>query len=84
MGIGIVGGIYAIFGGLKAVCGFRYINGVGLVIGGLLIPILGFKVLGDGSVLNGIEQLVINSPEKLNAIGGTTDPVPFFNTITVI
>lgn len=83
-GIGIVGGIYAIFGGLKAVAVSDTINGVGLVIGGLLIPILGFKVLGDGSVLNGIEQLVINSPEKLNAIGGTTDPVPFSTLFTGI
>ena len=83
-GIGIVGGIYAIFGGLKAVAVSDTINGVGLVIGGLLIPFLGFKVLGDGSILNGIEKLVIESPEKLNAIGSATDPVPFSTLFTGI
>lgn len=83
-GIGIIGGIYAIFGGLKAVAVSDTINGVGLVIGGLLIPFLGFKVLGDGSILNGIEKLVIESPEKLNAIGGAGDPVPFSTLFTGI
>lgn len=83
-GIGIIGGIYAIFGGLKAVAVSDTINGVGLVIGGLLIPVLGFKVLGDGSILNGIETLVINSPEKLNAVGSATAPVPFSTLFTGI
>lgn len=83
-GIGIIGGIYAIFGGLKAVAVSDTINGVGLVIGGLLIPFLGFKVLGDGSILNGIEKLVIESPEKLSAIGGAGDPVPFSTLFTGI
>lgn len=83
-GIGIIGGIYAIFGGLKAVAVSDTINGVGLVIGELLIPFLGFKVLGDGSILNGIEKLVIESPEKLSAIGGAGDPVPFSTLFTGI
>lgn len=76
--------IYAIFGGLKAVAVSDTINGVGLVIGGLLIPFLGFKVLGDGSILNGIEKLVIESSEKLSAIGGAGDPVPFSTLFTGI
>lgn len=83
-GIGIVGGIYAIFGGLKAVAVSDTINGVGLVIGGLLIPFLGFKVLGDGSVLAGVEKLVIETPDKLNAIGSSTAPVPFSTLFTGI
>ena len=36
--IGIIGGCYAIFGGLKAVAVSDTINGVGLIIGGLMIP----------------------------------------------
>ena len=83
-GIGIVGGIYAIFGGLKAVAVSDTINGIGLVIGGLLIPYLGFKLLGNGSILNGVEILVINCPTKLNAIGSATDPVPFSTLFTGI
>ena len=35
--IGVIGSIYAIFGGLKAVALSDTVNGVGLLIGGLLI-----------------------------------------------
>jgi SSS family solute:Na+ symporter len=38
VGIGIIGSIYAIFGGLKAVAISDTINGYGLLIGGLAIP----------------------------------------------
>ena len=40
-GIGIIGSIYAIFGGLKAVAISDTVNGIGLLIGGLLIPVFG-------------------------------------------
>ena len=43
--IGIIGGCYAIFGGLKAVAVSDTINGIGLIIGGLMIPFLGFAAL---------------------------------------
>ena len=39
--ITIIGSIYAIFGGLKAVAVSDTINGVGLLIGGLMIPFRG-------------------------------------------
>ena len=38
--ISVVGSIYAIFGGLKAVAVSDTVNGVGLLIGGLMIPFL--------------------------------------------
>lgn len=40
--IGVIGGCYAIFGGLKAVAVSDTINGIGLIIGGLMVPFLGF------------------------------------------
>ena len=40
--IGIIGSIYAIFGGLKAVAVSDTVNGIGLIIGGLAIPVLGY------------------------------------------
>ena len=46
--IGVIGSIYAIFGGLKAVAVSDTVNGVGLLIGGLLIPILSICILGNG------------------------------------
>ena len=67
--IGIVGSIYAIFGGLKAVAISDTVNAVGLLIGGTLVPIFGLIYIGDGSVLQGIEALAASNPEKLNVIG---------------
>src|SRR5690606_7385712 len=52
-GIGVIGSIYAVFGGLKAVAVSDSINAIGLIIGGLLIPVFGLMAIGDGSVLNG-------------------------------
>ena len=67
--ITIIGSIYAIFGGLKAVAVSDTINGVGLLIGGLLIPILSICILGNGSFLAGIQDFITNVPaEKFNAV----------------
>lgn len=74
--IGIVGAIYAIFGGLKAVAVSDTINGVGLLIGGLMIPIFGLIVLGDGNFMEGITKLVTEHPEKLNAINPANSQAP--------
>src|SRR6056300_441016 len=57
-GIGIIGSIYAIFGGLKAVAVSDSINAIGLLIGGLLIPIFGLMAIGDGNALDGLSILV--------------------------
>lgn len=38
--IGIIGSIYAVFGGLKAVAVSDTINGIGLIVGGLAVPVL--------------------------------------------
>ena len=65
----IIGSIYAIFGGLKAVAVSDTVNGVGLLIGGLLIPILSICILGNGSFLAGIQDFITNVPaEKFNAV----------------
>ena len=80
--IGIIGSLYAIFGGLKAVAVSDTINGVGLLIGGLMIPVIGLFVLGDGSLFKGFGTIMENTPEKLNAIGKPEDPVPFSTMFT--
>ena len=61
--IGIVGSLYAIFGGLKAVAVSDTVNAVGLLIGGTLVPIFGLMYIGDGSVMHGIEALVASMEE---------------------
>lgn len=52
--IGVIGGCYAIFGGLKAVAVSDTINGIGLIIGGLMIPFLGLALLGHETTGGGI------------------------------
>ncbi len=75
--IGLIGAAYAVFGGLKAVAVSDTLNGVGLLVIGVLVPVLGLMKLGGGDVLAGTAMLVASHPEKLNAIGSSTDPTPF-------
>lgn len=77
IGVGVIGSLYAIFGGLKAVAVSDTINGLGLLIGGLMIPILGLIKLGGGSFTVGVDTLIATQPEKLNAVGASTSSVPF-------
>lgn len=81
-GIGIVGIFYAVFGGLKAVAVSDSINAIGLLIGGLLIPVFGLLLVGDGSIIEGLNILTSENPEKFTSIGDKTDPVPFHTLFT--
>lgn len=80
--VGIIGAAYAIFGGLKAVAISDTLNGVGLLVIGLLIPLIGFHALGDGNMLAGMKTIATEEPEKLNAIGSSEDSVPFGTIFT--
>ena len=80
--IGAIGIVYAIFGGLKAVAVSDLINAIGLLIGGLLIPIFGLSVIGDGSIMNGLSTLWHSNPEKFNAVGDVTSSIPFGTIFT--
>ena len=81
-GIGIIGSIYAVFGGLKAVAVSDSINAIGLLIGGILIPIFGLMMIGDGSILDGLSTLTTENPDKFKSMGGPADPVPFYTIFT--
>ena len=80
--IGIIGSIYAVFGGLRAVAISDSINAVGLLIGGIMIPIFGLWHIGDGSIMEGLTNLYNDAPERFNAIGGPTASVPFSTIFT--
>ncbi|MFC0471473.1 solute:sodium symporter family transporter [Halalkalibacter kiskunsagensis] len=80
--VGIIGAIYAIFGGLKAVAISDTLNGIGLIVIGLIVPILGFIALGNGSVMEGMKTITLVHSDKLNAIGSSTDSVPFGTIFT--
>ena len=77
IGIGIIGSIYAIFGGLKAVAISDTINGYGLLIGGLAIPLMALASIGQGNPLDGLIKVFENSPEKFNVIGAKGSVMPF-------
>ena len=80
--VGIIGAIYAVFGGLKAVAVSDTLNGVGLLIIGVTVPVFGFMALGDGSLSAGVNEVLTTHTEKLNAIGGPRDPTPFSTLFT--
>ena len=80
--VGVIGALYAIFGGLKAVAVSDTINGIGLLIVGALVPILGLLALGEGSISQGVTIITTQHTEKLSAIGSSDDPVPFGTIFT--
>ena len=80
--VGSIGAMYAIFGGLRAVAVSDTLNGIGLLIIGILVPILGLSALGDGSVSAGIQIITSSETDKLNAIGSSNDPTPFGTLFT--
>jgi len=80
--IGIIGGLYAIFGGLRAVAISDTINGIGLLVIGALVPIFGLLALGKGDIGAGLGIILNNDTHKLNAIGASSDPTPFATLFT--
>ena len=52
--VGIIGSIYALFGGLKTVAVSDTLNSVGLLVGGLMITWFGLAALGEGSLAAGL------------------------------
>lgn len=75
--IGIVGAIYAIFGGLKAVAVSDTVNGLGLIIGGIALPVITVCAFGHGSFVDGIHNFINLIPaEKFNAINPANAQAP--------
>lgn len=74
--IGAIGIIYAIFGGLKAVAVSDLINAIGLLIGGLLIPYFGLKLIGDGDMMAGLDTLWTQNQDKFDVTGDVTSSIP--------
>ena len=85
--IGVLGSSYAIVGGLKSVAVSDTLNGIGLLIGGLAIPVLGLLSLGEGSIIAGISQLANTKPQYLavltrSNIDGNIVSVPWPTLLT--
>ncbi len=69
--IATVGGAYAIFGGLKAVAVSDTFNGVGLLIGGLLITVLSWQaIMGpDDTVFSVVAKIKQQNPDAFKSLG---------------
>lgn len=75
--LGIIGATYAIVGGLKASASADTLFGIGLIIGGTMIPILGLVSMGDGSLTEGFRQLVQLVPQgHFNAVNPADASAP--------
>ena len=58
------------------------VNAIGLLIGGLLIPVFGLILIGDGSISEGLSELWTENPEKFDAIGDIDSFIPFGTIFT--
>ncbi len=75
--IGLIGIVYAIYGGLKAVAVSDLVNAIGLLIGGLLIPYFGLKMISDdSSMLGGLSKLWAENQDKFDVTGDVTSSIP--------
>jgi SSS family solute:Na+ symporter len=75
--VGIIGSIYALWGGLRSVAVSDTLNGVGLLVGGFLITIFALQALGgDGGFTTGVGRLSELAPGKFNSIGSSSSSVP--------
>lgn len=82
LGIGIIGSVYAILGGLKAVAYSDTLNAIGLVIGGLAVPVFALWEIGDGNIALGLSEVYHQIPERFNVIGSEESVLPFSTLFT--
>ena len=80
--IGVLGCLYTVFGGLRIMAVADTINGIGLIIGGIMVPLFALAYVGDGNIAAGLTEVVKSHPEKFNSIGSSLDPVPFATMFT--
>lgn len=80
--IGILGSVYAIFGGLRTVAVSDTLNGFGLLVGGLMIIYYGLLAISPESAVTGMTTLMKENPDKFNSIGGPDQAVPFSTIFT--
>lgn len=80
--IGIVGSIYAIFGGLRSVAVSDTLNGFGLLVGSIMIVLFALNAVGDGGPLASLAEIKAAHPEKFNSLGTKDSSVPFSTLFT--
>lgn len=66
--VGTIGAVYAIFGGLKMVAHTDTLNGYGLLIAGLAVPLIALWNIGDGNIVEGLVKVFNHAPHKFSVI----------------
>jgi SSS family solute:Na+ symporter len=81
--IGIMGSLYSRLGGLRTLAVLDTINGVGLLIGGMMIAWFALNKVGDGQgIAAGWDALAKADPQRLSSIGKSDQSVPFGTLFT--
>ncbi len=81
--VGLLGAVYALFGGLRTVAVSDTLNGVGLLTGGMMITWYGLQAVSGGEgVAEGWQQLRTTNPDHFNSIAGEGKSVPFGTLFT--
>jgi SSS family solute:Na+ symporter len=80
--IGIVGSLYAIFGGLRSVAVSDTLNGFGLLVGSVLITWFGLQAVNGDGALAALRDLRAAHPEKFNSLGGGSSSVPWHTLLS--
>ncbi len=76
--VGVIGSIYALFGGLRTVAVSDTLNGIGLFVGGFMITGFALSLLGgEGGIAEGASIMLLQQRERFNSIGGAKSSVPF-------
>lgn len=73
--IAVLGGAYAIFGGLKAIAVSDTFNGAGLLIGGLMITFFALKVIAgsEGGMSGAFEKISAADPDAFQSLGAADE-----------
>ncbi len=80
--IGVVGSAYAIFGGLRAVAVSDTFNGLGLLVGGLMITFFAIQAAsGDAGFSEAFAKLREEKPENLRSIATGGDHYLHWSTL---
>lgn len=83
--VGVIGSVYALFGGLRTVAVSDTLNGIGLLVGGMLITVFALSAIGgDGGMSAGVDTMWEQQRERFNSVGGPKSSVPFGTIFTGI
>ena len=81
--IGIIGMLYSRFGGLRTLAVLDTINGVGLLVGGMLVAYFALNAAGGGEgITAGWASLKEAQPDRMNSMGAPGSEVPFSTLFT--